>query len=222
MLEIACFNIQSALAADQSGADRLELCADYASGGVTPSVDTLHQLCKTTTKPINVMIRPRGGNFVYSDDEFESMKADIASMKALASGFVFGILDEQNRVDEVRNSELVRLAGNLPCTFHRAFDKIEDMSRATEQLVTCGFEAILTSGSPSGAVAGVDKVAELQREWRSNITFILGGGVRSCNLKSLSEKTQVPWYHSAAITAPGETVDAAEVEKLALVLKSTV
>ncbi|KAF2639952.1 hypothetical protein P280DRAFT_469692 [Massarina eburnea CBS 473.64] len=219
MLEIACFNAESAIAASKAGADRIELCADYAAGGVTPLPSTLHQVRKETATPINVMIRPRGGDFVYSDEEFERMKTDIDSYKGSASGFVFGILDERNRVDIQRNGELVMLATPLPCTFHRAFDQTMKKSEAAEQLVECGFKAILTSGGLFDAVAGADKVGELQKDWGSKITIILGGGVRSSNISVLREKTRVEWYHSAAITMPGETVDPVEVEKLTTRLK---
>jgi copper homeostasis protein len=214
MLEIACFNFDSAVGAAGGGADRIELCTNYTAGGLTPSLDTLHQIRKETTKPVNVMIRPRAGDFLYSYGEFEQMKRDIHTFGAEASGFVFGILDEHNRVDEVRNGELVKLAAPLPCTFHRAFDQLVDMPTAIEQLVTCGFRAILTSGGPSDAVTGASTVAQLQKDYGHVITIIIGGGVRSSNVGVLKEKTGVQWYHSAAILGHGEMVDVGEVERL--------
>jgi copper homeostasis protein len=214
MLEIACFNAASAIAAARAGADRIELCSDYAVGGLTPSLDSLHKFRKETTTSINVMIRPRPGNFSYSDDEFERMRSEIQLFKSEASGFVFGILDSENRVNETRNSELVKLAAPLPCTFHRAFDQVPDMLRAATQLAKCGFASILTSGGQPNATLGAEKVAELQQELGDTIELILGGGVRSTNIEALKQKTRVRWYHSAAITGPSEAIDAEEVSKL--------
>lgn len=219
MLEIACFNIASALAAVQVGADRIELCKDYATGGITPNVEDLQAIRIQSAKPINVMIRPKPGDFTYSDAEFEKMRSDILAFKPEASGFVFGILDERNNVDEARNRELVTLAAPLPCTFHRAFDQIPDMGKASEQLIDCGFKSILTSGGQPNAALGADRVAELQEKVGDKISFILGGGVRSTNVAALKDKTGVLWYHSAAITKPGESVDEDEVVKLQLALK---
>ena len=214
MLEIACFNAASAIIAAGAGADRIELCSNYAVGGLTPSLDSLRQIRSATTTPVNVMIRPRPGNFVYSEDELEEMRSEIQQFKPEASGFVFGILDNENNVNEARNSELVKLAAPLPCTFHRAFDQVPDMSQATTQLIKCGFASILTSGGQPNATLGADNVAGLQQEIGDKISLILGGGVRSTNIEAL-KKTKVHWYHSAAITGSDETVDAEEAAKLA-------
>ncbi|KAF2445996.1 hypothetical protein P171DRAFT_431368 [Karstenula rhodostoma CBS 690.94] len=220
MLEIACFNVSSAIAAAEAGADRIELCADYAAGGVTPSVDALIEVRRSTTIPINVMIRPRPGDFVYTTLQHYQMKLDILNSKPTASGFVFGILDSENRVDEARNRELVDMAAGLPCTFHRAFDMVPEQAEAVESLIRCGFTSILTSGGQVDAVSGAGCVAQLQKDFGDRITFILGGGVRSSNLAALRQQTTVPWYHSAAITQPGETVDPDEVSNLQSILKS--
>jgi len=214
MLEIASFNVAAAIAAAGAGADRVELCSDYAVGGLTPSVDSLRRIRQETTISINIMIRPRPGDFLYSDDEFKQMRSAVQLFKADASGFVFGILDNEKYVDEARNTELVRLAAPLPCTFHRAFDQVPDMSQAATQLVKCGFTSILTSGGQPNAAAGAEIVAKLQEELGDTIELILGGGVRSTNIEALKKKTKVHWYHSAAITGPGETIDAGEVAKL--------
>lgn len=219
MLEIACFNAASATAAADAGADRIELCADYAAGGVTPSLDALGEIRKTTNIPINVMIRPRPGDFVFTTLQFYQMKLDIVNFKPAVSGFVFGILNAENRVDEARNRELVDMAAPLPCTFHRAFDMVPDQDEAVDTLIRCGFAAILTSGGQADAVAGAGHVARLQEQFGGQITFILGGGVRSSNVAALHERTSVPWYHSAAITQPGEKVDRNEVSNLQRILK---
>jgi copper homeostasis protein len=214
MLEIACFNAASAIAAASAGADRVELCSDYAVGGLTPPVESLREIRKRSTIPINIMIRPRPGDFVYTENDFDQMKSEIQLFKSEASGFVFGILDDKNYVDEARNTELVKLAAPLHCTFHRAFDQISDMPKAIGQLLECGFASILTSGGQPNATLGAEKIAQLQEEWGERVEIILGGGVRSTNIEALKEKTKVRWYHSAAIIRPGESADAEEVAKL--------
>lgn len=219
MLEIACFNAHSAIIAANSGADRIELCADYAIGGVTPSHDTLRSLRDQTDVSVYVMIRPRGGDFTYSNDDLKQMEKSIEVLKPLANGFVFGILDDQGQVDQSSNRHLVDLAAPLPCTFHRAFDQILDMSKAVYDIIHCGFKSILTSGGPADAAAGAKTVGELQKEYGTRITFILGGGIRSTNIQALQHITGVGWYHSAAITSPGEMADAQEISKLQTILK---
>jgi copper homeostasis protein len=219
MLEIACFNTTSAVAAATAGADRIELCADYAAEGVTPSLDTLQQVKKDVKIPINVMIRPRGGDFNYSNAEFQKMKSGIETFKSEADGFVFGILDAKYRVDEQRSQELVELAVPLPCTFHRAFDQVPNPEKAVKQLINCGVASILTSGGLGDAEDGAERVAQLYGEFGSEITFILGGGVRSKNVEALQKETKVEWFHSSAITEPGEDVDEDEVARLKSLLE---
>lgn len=214
MLEIACFNSSSAFFAAKAGADRIELCADYTHGGITPSLETFENVRSRTQVPINVMIRPRAVDFTYSQAEFETMKTQILAFKPFASGLVFGILDADKRVDEVRNRELVELAAPLPCTFHRAIDEINDMESAVETIITCGFRNILTSGGAKNAAEGAEKVASLQKKYAAKMVFILGGGVRSTNLKELKTQYGARWFHSAAITEPGEDVDYDEVKKM--------
>jgi copper homeostasis protein len=218
MLEIACFSPASAIAAAKAGADRIELCADYAAGGVTPSLSALQGVRKETTIPINVMIRPRPGDFNYSDAEFEQMRKDIETFKASVSGFVFGILDSGGRIDEARNRELVEWAAPLPCTFHRAIDGVEDLQDAVEELIRCGFKAILTSGGMSNALEGAERVGHLQTNFGASMSLILGGGVRSTNVEELKRRSRIHWFHSAAITAPGEEVDAEEVKNIQRIL----
>ncbi|KAF2115232.1 copper homeostasis CutC domain-containing protein [Lophiotrema nucula] len=214
MLEIACFNPSSAIAAAKAGADRIELCADYAAGGVTPPHSWLLDVKRDVDTPVNVMIRPRGGNFVYSGGEFEIMKTSIRTFKPGASGFVFGILNEQNEVDVPRNKKLIELAAPLPCTFHRAIDLAPTIHAAGSAIVACGFKWVLTSGGEADANAGAEVAADLQNRLSSNLTVILGGGVRSRNIQDLKERSHLDWYHSAAITTPGEVVDEEEVARL--------
>lgn len=234
MLEIAVFNPSSAHLASLAGASRLELCADYAAGGVSPSLSTLqtvHQTLLTNTAhpetpvpvpiPIHVMIRPRGGDFVYTPAELNQMKSSIEAFKTtgLVDGFVFGALDAAGRVDRVGNSRLVGAAAPLPCTFHRAMDVVEDLDAAFETIVELGFRSVLTSGGPGSASEGVERVAELQRRFGQRISVVLGGGVRSGNVRELRRRAGVEWVHSAAITGEGEGVDGEEVGRMVELLR---
>lgn len=217
MLEIACFTPSSAIFASASGADRIELCASYASGGTTPSMSSLLTIRANvpSTLPINIMIRPRGGDFLYSTKEFEAMRHDIALFAPLASGFVFGILDKAGRVDVARNSELVDIAAPLPCTFHRAVDEVVGgVEGAVESVIACGFESILTSGGGKSAEEGMQRVRMLQEKFGSRVSLIVGGGVRSGNVERIRSGAGVRWVHSAAITGDGEEVDGEEVRKI--------
>jgi copper homeostasis protein len=221
MLEIACFNSVSAIAAAKTGADRIELCADYAAGGVTPSLSALQDVRKETTIPINIMIRPRAGNFNYSDEEFQQMKREIEMFKVFAGGVVFGILDSSHRINTARNRELVENAAPLPCTFHRAIDEVEEMDEAVEEIIRCGFKSILTSGGMRSALEGAERVGRLQEKFGTRISLVLGGGVRGANAEELKRRTGVQWLHSAAITKPGEDVDEEEVKNIQRILAGT-
>ena len=215
-LEIACFTPASAISASKAGADRIELCANYAAGGVTPDIHSLLAIRREVGRdvPINVMIRPRAGDFVYSTKEMEVMRHDIALFTPLASGFVFGILDVNGRVDVARNSELVDIAAPLPCTFHRAVDEVGDLEGAVEMVVGCGFRSVLTSGGCSRAGNGVGRLKGLQERFAKRVDLIVGGGIRSGNVVEVKRGTGAIWVHSAAITGTGEEVDAEEIRRI--------
>jgi copper homeostasis protein len=223
MLEIASFTAPSALLAASSGATHIELCAHYTLGGTTPSLDTLSTIRAESDIPINIMIRPRGGNFCYSASEFEDMKASIRDFKATdtVDGFVFGVLDagEGGKVNEGRCRELVELAAPLACTFHRAVDETGNLEAAVEAVVRCGFASVLTSGGGRSALEGVERVRALQERFGEDISIILGGGVRSGNVAELKKRADVNWLHSAAITGEGEEVDGEEVRKMVEILR---
>ncbi|KAL5114410.1 hypothetical protein ACEQ8H_007721 [Pleosporales sp. CAS-2024a] len=212
-LEIACFTPSSALTAARSGADRIELCASYALGGVTPDISSLVAIRREIPPciPIHIMIRPRAGNFHYSTAEFEVMRSQVALFAPLASGFVFGILDAGGRVDVARNSELVDIAAPLACTFHRAVDEAGDLEGAVETVAACGFRSVLTSGGSKSAVQGVGRLKKLVDRYGANISVVVGGGVRRGNVKEIKTATGAEWVHSAAITGEGEEVDSDEV-----------
>lgn len=214
-LEIACFNLESALIAQENEADRVELCAEMEVGGTTPDFEITKQVRELLTIDLNVMIRPRGGNFVYSDVEFQQMKNKILQFKEIGvNGFVFGILNENNSIHTAQNTELVNLAKPFPCTFHRAFDDVFDAFESLEDVIACGFQTILTSGQKPNVVEGVNRLAELVSKANNRIVIMPGGGLRSTNIEQIQEKTGATFYHSSAITDGSETANAEEVNKL--------
>lgn len=219
-LEIACFNLESALIAQKAGANRVELCADMSFGGTTPTIEMIQQACEHLTKDINVMIRPRGGNFVYSNSEFEQMKSEIEIIKKLVvNGFVFGILKEDNTINIQQNKALVELAKPLPCTFHRAFDQVSNYEKALEEVISCGFSTILTSGTFPNVMEGKEVLKQLIIQAKNRIEIMPGGGLRSTNISELDEMVNANWYHSSAITDGSETASSDEIIQLKKNLK---
>jgi copper homeostasis protein len=219
-LEIACFNYESAFIAQQGGADRIELCDSFSEGGTTPDFKTIELTRQNISIDLFIMIRPRRGDFIYSDKEFEQMKADILKFKKTGvNGFVFGILTADNKINIKQNKELVELANPLPCSFHRAFDKVEDSFQALEDVVSCGFQTLLCSGHPSSAIEGIAKLSELIKQASGRMVIMPGGGVRSSNISILKEKVTSSFYHSSAITTKSNIADLNEVKLLKEKLK---
>ncbi|WP_034690782.1 copper homeostasis protein CutC [Kaistella palustris] len=215
MLEIACFEITSAETALKSMADRIEFCADMARGGVTPDFYEFLHLKRNYTTPVYVMIRPKGGSFFYTAAEFRDMKTSLITFKeAGADGFVFGILDVHNEIDESRNAELLELAGNVPCTFHRAFDRTSDLGKSIATLIKLGFTSVLTSGGEKTAVEGKEKLKTLIQTYGEQIEIIVGGGVRSDNVAALKRFTGGTSFHSSAILKYDTFVTTDEIKKL--------
>jgi copper homeostasis protein len=214
ILEIACFNYESALIAQKGGADRIELCEDFLSGGITPNIDLVKKLKMELSIPIFAMIRPRAGNFLYSEEEFQVMKRDILFFKNCGiDGFVFGILNDNNEIDKQRNKELVLIASPLPCTFHRAFDKVADAVKSLEILIDCGFSRVLTSGLQNSAMDGKVLLSELIELSGDRIIIIPGGGIRSDNLSIIKNTTHAKEFHSSAIIKDN-IADLAEIKLL--------
>lgn len=219
-LEIACFNLESAIIAQQNGADRIELCDGIDVGGTTPNEEMVSKAKSVLTVDLYVMIRPRGGNFVYSDAEFRQMKSEIQTLKKLnVDGFVFGILNDDKSVNIIQNTELVNLANPFPCTFHRAFDEAIDLNQSLEDIIQCGFRTILTSGQRPNVVEGMDQLSALVEKANSRITIMPGGGLRSSNVGEVRQKTKAGFYHSSAITDESRTASASEVSALKSSLK---
>lgn len=214
MLEIACFNKESALIAANAGADRIEFCAGFEVGGTTPSLQDFIELKKEISIPVFVMIRIRGGNFCYSDEEFLLMKKQLSDFKkAGADGFVFGILDDNSEVNIVQNKELVSLADEVPCTFHRAFDRVSDYRKSLEDVINCGFKTILTSGTKSNVSEGKEILKELVAISGNRIDILCGGGLRAANALEIKNYTKVKNFHSSGIVV-GILPDAEEIKNI--------
>ncbi len=214
LLEIACFNLESCSIAQKAGAHRIELCENYSVGGITPSQNLILQARKTLQINLFVMIRPREGNFTYSDSEFEQMKSQIVFCKQNnCDGAVFGILTKENTVDKKRCKELVELAKPIPCTFHRAFDVIENSDQALEEIIDCGFSKILTSGRQKTVIQGIELIKNLITKAKGRIIIMPGGDIRSSNFSQIL-KTGASEFHSAAILNESETANENEIRKM--------
>ncbi|MCJ8154632.1 copper homeostasis protein CutC [Chryseobacterium sp. SSA4.19] len=211
-IEIACFNPESAIISFENKADRIELCDGLSEGGTTPDFEITKQLREKINIPIFVMIRPRGGNFTYSDTEFEQMKSELVQLKSLhVDGFVFGILNENDEVNVEQNKELVELAKPFPCTFHRAFDRAENLEISLEKVIECGFTTILTSGQKPNVSEGKENLKKLVDLSNGRIEILVGGGLRSTNIEELRVYTKAGYFHSSAITDGGAFANADEV-----------
>lgn len=220
-IEIACFNLDSAIIAQNTGADRVELCADMLVGGTTPTIEIIKQAREHLNIDLYIMIRPRGGNFVYSDSEFEQMKSEIEAIKKLGvNGFVFGILKDDNTINIEQNLELVELAKSFPCTFHRAFDEILDYEKALENVISCGFSTLLTSGTFPNVMEGKYVLKQLVIQANNRIEIMPGGGLRSTNISALDEMVNINWFHSSAITDGSEIASLEEIVQLKKKLQS--
>lgn len=198
MLEICCYSVQSALIAEQSGANRIELCAGVYEGGTTPSLATIQLVKEKLSIPVHVIIRPRGADFCYSDLEFECMKKDILSCKEQGvEGIVSGVLLANGKIDIERTKELVDLAKPMSFTFHRAFDMVENHIEALQELMQMGVERILTSGGMQTAEEGADLLTELVDKAK-NIVIMPGSGVNETNIYKLKEVTGAKEFHCSA------------------------
>jgi copper homeostasis protein len=199
LLEIAVFNIQSALLAAGAGADRIELCENPADGGTTPSYGALKTVREKISIPVFPIIRARGGDFFCTADEFEVMKKDVLLCKELGfEGVVIGLLNKDASVDVERTKRLIDLAYPLEVTFHRAFDRTKDALKSLEDIIDCGCQRILTSGQVPNAFDGKDLIRKLNEQSDERIIIMPGSGVRSDNIKALAEFTGVKELHSSA------------------------
>lgn len=199
IIEIVVFNIESAIQAQLGGADRIELCDNPAEGGTTPSIGVIEQVKKHLHIDVFVMIRPRGGDFCYSDFEFASMQRDIEACKQLkVEGVVFGILTNDGRIDRERNKKLIDLARPMKVTCHRAFDMTPDPVEALEDCIEVGFDRILTSGQQPQASKGVELIAQLIKKSTGRIIIMPGSGVNEETVSEIVSKSGAQEIHFSA------------------------
>jgi len=197
LLEITVESLDTALAAERGGADRIELCAELAHGGVTPPVATLRKVHDELEIPVFAIIRPRAGNFVYTDPEFAAMLRFVSTARDLGlDGVVLGILASDSTVDIERTRELVDAARPLEATFHRAFDHTADQLRALEDVIQTGATRILTSGGAAGAPEGAATLRKLVDVAGDRITVMPGTGLHAGNIAKVAAETNAREFHS--------------------------
>ncbi|HEY4108498.1 copper homeostasis protein CutC [Puia sp.] len=198
-LEICSFNLASALIAQEAGAQRVELCAGADEGGTTPSPGVIRMARERLHIALYPIIRPRGGDFLYTEEEFRVMWKDVEYCKQVGcDGVVIGLLRADGGIDKQRCARLVELAYPLGVTFHRAFDWAANPFEAMEDIISIGCERILTSGQRPAAMEGVDLINELVREADDRIVVMPGAGIRSSNITALAERTDAREFHTSA------------------------
>ena len=198
-MEVCANSVASALAAQEGGAVRVELCDNLPEGGTTPSYAQISLAKRLLSIKVYPIIRPRGGDFLYSDLEFELMKEDIRTCKSLnCDGVVFGILNADGTIDVERCATLIAIAKPLPVTFHRAFDMTNDLFQALEDIISLGCERILTSGGKSSALEGADVIAQLVANAAGRIAIMPGAGINTANINRLISATGASEFHASA------------------------
>jgi len=201
LLEICANSYQSAKNAQEAGAHRIELCQELSVGGITPSYGLLKQVKNTLSIPVFVLIRPRSGNFVYSEEELDIMKHNIQLCKNLGcEGIVSGVLNDDNTINIERTKELIELSKPLKFTFHRAFDCVKNPKDALEQLIGLRVDRVLTSGQETSAEKGLNLLNELKEQAKGRITILAGGGINSDNAKLFKDVGLIEIHASASST----------------------
>jgi copper homeostasis protein len=201
IFELAVFHPDSIAIAQACKVSRIELCDNYAVGGVTPSLDNFKLARKNFDGPIMVMIRPQAGAFVYDDKILNLMLEEIKTFDELgADGFVFGCLTSDNNVNTLQLEQLVNAADKKPVTFHRAIDVVNDYEKGIQDLIRCGVTSVLTTGKMKSALEGKDVINKRIHQYGTQLNFIAGGGVRSNNVEELLHDSLIPEIHSAAIS----------------------
>lgn len=200
-VEVVTYTLDGALRAQEGLADRIELCDGPGDGGTTPSYGMIEAVRQNVSLDVFVMIRPRGGDFHYSNYEFHAMKRDISQCQKISvDGVVFGILNADGTIDKKRCKELVDKARPLKVTCHRAFDMTRDPFEALEDCIEAGFDRILTSGQQMQAIKGVDLIAELIKRANGRIAIMPGSGVNEDTVAEVVSKTGAQEVHCSAVT----------------------
>jgi len=198
--ELCAESLESALTAQAGGADRIELCTQLSIGGITPNPALIAQVVRSVSIPVHVLIRPRGGNFVYTADEFALIGQQAIEAKAAgAAGVVIGILLPSGHIDVPRTRELVELAAPLKFTFHRAFDESANLPEALEDIIRTGADCVLTSGGKPNVSEGAGQLAALQKQAAGRITLMAGGGITVANILNIAHQSGVRYIHGSLI-----------------------
>jgi len=191
IIEVCAESYEYAVKAEKAGADRIELCKDLHLDGLTPDYETAKRTIDTLDIPVSILIRPRKGDFNYSNEEYELMKADIVKFKEMGcKGIVSGVLNKDKTIDLKRTKELVELTRPLEFTFHRAFDVVTDPFKEIENLIELGIERVLTSGQKNKAIEGLKLLKELKEKVKNRIKIMPGSGINKTNIvnfKSFNE-----------------------------------
>jgi copper homeostasis protein len=196
ILEICVDSVESAIASQAGGAQRVELCSDLNEGGITPSDGLIQAVRKHVGIDVFVMVRPRGGDSFYTSYEYDVMKTDVVRMKELGvDGIVVGMLDQDSRVDVQRTRELVQLADPMQVTFHRAFDMSADLDESLERVIETGAHRILTSGAVQTISQGAERVTQLIDAANGRIRILVGGGIRHENIRKIAQRTKATEFH---------------------------
>lgn len=196
-VEVAADSVESALAAAAGGAHRIELFSNPLEGGVTPSAGLIAITRQRTSLPLHILIRPRGGDFCYSPDEFQAMKRDIILTKQFrVDGIAVGVLTIDGEIDAVRLGELIELARPLQVTFHRAFDMTRNLEESLEILIACGVNRVLTSGGEQSALKGAETIKQLVAAAGNGIRVMAGGGIRAGNVRQILATAGVREIHA--------------------------
>jgi copper homeostasis protein len=202
MIKEACVEtFEEAVLAEKRGANRIELCPDLADDGLTPSSELMEKTCSALKIPVMVMIRPRAGNFVYSEEEIDQMKNEIGlAKKAGAAGVVFGLLTKENQIDGKNTKLLAEYAHPLPVTFHKAIDILEDTAEGAEILCKIpGIKRILTSGGKPTAMEGKDSIVKMMETAKDKITILVAGKVLDSNVEEIQKLTGAEEFQKAAV-----------------------
>jgi copper homeostasis protein len=217
LLEVIAFTIDSCTIIEKSGAGRIELCSNPAEGGTSPSYGMTRRAREITGIPLFPMIRPRGGDFIYSDEEYSVMKQDILMARELhCDGVVLGLLQRNGQVDVERTKRLVELAYPMDVSFHRAFDRVKDPREALEAVISCGCTRLLTSGLQQTAWEGKDLIRKLVEQADERIIIMPGSGIRAGNIEALLLHCGATEYHTSArsvsVSSPGYATCIADEE----------
>jgi copper homeostasis protein len=208
VLEIAAFSIEAAIRALAAGADRIEFCENPMEGGTTPSYGSLLLLSQLTKQPVFPIIRPRGGDFLYTDKEFQVMQNDLMACKQLGfKGAVIGLLKADGSIDTKRTAALVQAAGNMEISFHRAFDRCKDPHKGLEELIEVGCKRVLTSGQVPNVGNAIPMVQQLVEQANDRIIILPGSGVRAANIASIVKATGAIEMHSSARKAVSSSME---------------